>query len=157
LSGFNPDCRSHIRSRLHVVSQSRAAQFAAAPDAANRARRFVRETLTEWGKSGDFGLESVLDDALLLTSELVTNAVRYEASPTVTVAIRCSSGELRVEVHDSSRAMPVPSDAAADAENGRGLIIIAALADEWGFYPTRHGKAVFFTLAFRGRLGVIPV
>jgi hypothetical protein len=45
--------------------------------------------------------------------------------------------------------MPAPADAAADAETGRGLIIVGALADEWGFYATPGGKAVYFTLAFQ--------
>ena len=90
----------------------------------------------------------------LLTSELVTNAVRNnavrnEANPTVMLDVTCSSGRLRVDVHDTSRAMPAPADVPADAETGRGLIIVAALADEWGFYPTPDGKAVYFTLAFQ--------
>jgi len=91
----------------------------------------------------------------LLTSELVTNAVRNpnavrnEADPTVMLDVTCSSSRLRVDVHDTSRAMPAPADAPADAETGRGLIIVGALADEWGFYATPGGKAVYFTLAFQ--------
>ncbi len=87
--------------------------------------------------------------AALLTSELVTNAVRNEAKPTVMLDVACSSGRLRVDVHDTSRAMPAPAEAPADAETGRGLIIVGALADEWGFYATPGGKAVYFTLAFQ--------
>ena len=87
--------------------------------------------------------------AALLTSELVTNAVRHEGNPAVMIDITCSSGRLRVDVHDTSRAMPAPADAPAAAETGRGLIIVAALADEWGFYATPDGKAVYFTLAFQ--------
>ena len=64
-------------------------------------------------------------------------------------AVTCSSGRLRVDVHDTSRALPAPADAPADAETGRGLIIVGALADEWGFYATPDGKAVYFTLAFQ--------
>jgi anti-sigma regulatory factor (Ser/Thr protein kinase) len=87
--------------------------------------------------------------AALLTSELVTNAVRNEANPAVMLDVTCSSGRLRVDVHDTTRAMPAPADAPADAETGRGLIIVGALADEWGFYATPGGKAVYFTLAFQ--------
>ena len=87
--------------------------------------------------------------AALLTSELVTNAVRNEANPTVMLDVTCSTARLRVDVHDTSRAMPAPADAPADAETGRGLIIVGALADEWGFYATPGGKAVYFTLAFQ--------
>jgi anti-sigma regulatory factor (Ser/Thr protein kinase) len=113
--------------------------------AVSEARAKVRRTVAAWQVPVD------PDVVALLTSELVTNAIRHEVSSTVTVAVRCSSGQLRVEVHDSSRDMPAPADANADAESGRGLIIVAALADEWGFYPTQHGKAVYFTLAFQGR------
>jgi anti-sigma regulatory factor (Ser/Thr protein kinase) len=113
--------------------------------AVSEARSEVRRTVDSWHVPVD------RDVVVLLTSELVTNAIRHEARPTVTVAVKCSSGQLRVEVHDSSRDMPAPADAATDAENGRGLIIVSALADEWGFYPTRRGKAVYFTLVFQGR------
>ncbi len=85
----------------------------------------------------------------LLTSELVTNAVRNEANPTVMLDVTCSAGRLRVDVHDASPAMPEPGGASADAETGRGLIIVGALADEWGFYATPGGKAVYFALAFQ--------
>jgi anti-sigma regulatory factor (Ser/Thr protein kinase) len=111
--------------------------------AVSEARAEVRATVSAWHVPVD------PDVVALLTSELVTNAVRHQASPAVTVALTCSSGQLRVEVHDSSRAMPAPANAPADAETGRGLIIVAALADEWGFYPTPGGKAVYFTLSFK--------
>ena len=42
--------------------------------------------------------------------------------------------------------------APADAETGRGLILVASLATQWGFYPTPAGKAVYFTLAFQAYL-----
>ena len=86
--------------------------------------------------------------AALLTSELVTNAVRNEADPTVMLDVTCSSGRLRVDVHDTSRSLPVLVDAPADAETGRGLMLVATLSSQWGFYPTPAGKAVYFTLAF---------
>ena len=107
------------------------------------ARTQVRGTVREWQVPVDPYV------VVLLTSELVTNAVRCEASPAILLDVTCSSGRLRVDVHDSSRAGPAPADVPADAETGRGLIIVAALADEWGFYPTPGGKAVYFTLAFQ--------
>jgi anti-sigma regulatory factor (Ser/Thr protein kinase) len=87
----------------------------------------------------------------LLTSELVTNAVRHEANPSVMLDVTCSPspGRLRVDVYDTSRTMPAPAEASDDAETGRGLIIVGALADEWGFYATPGGKAVYFALAFQ--------
>lgn len=112
------------------------------PAAVSEARAEVRAALSAWHVPVD---EYV---AALLTSELVTNAVQHEADPAVTLAITCSPGRLRVDVYDTSTAAPVPADASADAETGRGLILVAALADEWGFYGTPNGKAVYFSLAF---------
>ena len=109
--------------------------------AAAEARAQVREIVRAWQVPVDAYV------AALLTSELVTNAVRNEADPTVMLDVTCSAARLRVDVHDTSRAMPAPGDASADAETGRGLIIVGALADEWGFYATPGGKAVYFTLA----------
>ena len=115
--------------------------------AAAEARAQVREIVRAWQVPVDAYV------AALLTSELVTNAVRNavrnEANPTVMLDVTCSSGRLRVDVHDTSRGMPAPADAPADAESGRGLIIVGGLADEWGFYATPGGKAVYFTLAFQ--------
>jgi len=153
-------------SRLHVVSLSRVAQFEAAPDAANRARRFVRETLTEWGKSGEFGLELVLDDALLLTSELVTNAVVH-AGTSASVQCELRPGAdgvpagIRVEVTDRHPSKPLPPPAEGEtraepeelgaSEHGYGLYLTSYLADAWGVQYARSAKQVWFELLLPGR------
>ncbi len=113
------------------------------PAAAAEARSQVRAAICAWDVPVDPSV------AVLLTSELVTNAIRHEAGETVTLAITCSCGQLRVDVHDTSCSMPVLVDAPADAETGRGLILVATLSAEWGFYRTPAGKAVYFTLAFQ--------
>jgi len=64
------------------------------------------------------------------------------------LVISCTWGQLRVDVHDTSPSMPVPIDARADAEAGRGLMLVATLATDWGWYRTCAGKAVYFMLAF---------
>ena len=64
------------------------------------------------------------------------------------LAIACSRGRLRVDVHDTSRSLPAVAEVPADAETGRGLLLVETLSDEWGFYRTPAGKAVYFTLAF---------
>jgi anti-sigma regulatory factor (Ser/Thr protein kinase) len=101
------------------------------------------------------------DVAILLTSELVTNAVTHAtADPNERAAGRGTTGEsvllviaaddagLRVDVHDGSRDLPIVSGyvAEADAETGRGLLLVTSLSAEWGFYRTAGGKAVYFTL-----------
>src|SRR5208282_2482701 len=74
--------------------------------------------------------------------------IRHEVSGTVTLAITCSCDQLRVDVFDTCCFMPVVVDAPADAETGRGLMLVATLSADWGFYRTPAGKAVYFTLAF---------
>ena len=126
-------------------------RLATGPAAAAEARRRVRDAIRSWQVPVD------LDAALLLTSELVTNAVRHEAghgAQAVVLAIACSRGRLRVDVHDTSRSLPAVAEVPADAETGRGLLLVETLSDEWGFYRTPAGKAVYFTLAFEtGKTG----
>jgi anti-sigma regulatory factor (Ser/Thr protein kinase) len=91
--------------------------------------------------------DDATDTAILLTSEMVTNALTHGESP-VTVAVSWSVEQLRVEVHDRSRYLPAPWPAriAVDDEAGRGLLLVDTLATDWGFYRTPGGKAVYFTL-----------
>ena len=118
-------------------------RLTAGPAAAAEARSQVRAAICAWDLPVD------PDVAVLLASELVTNAIRHEAGKTITLDITCSRGQLRVDVHDTSRSLPVLVDAPADAEAGRGLMLVATLSDEWGFYRTPAGKAVYFALAFQ--------
>jgi anti-sigma regulatory factor (Ser/Thr protein kinase) len=111
------------------------------PGAAAQARREVRAAICAWDITVD------PDVAVLLTSELVTNAIRHEVTGIVVLAITCSCGQLRVDVHDTSRSWPMLVDAPTDAEVGRGLMLVNTLSTEWGFYRTPAGKAVYFTLA----------
>ncbi len=62
--------------------------------------------------------------------------------------IAADDAGLRVEVHDGSGDLPVLADcpAEADAETGRGLLLVTSLSTEWGFQRTPGGKAVYFTL-----------
>ena len=112
------------------------------PAAAAEARGQVRAAIRAW----DIPVDP--DVAVLLASELVTNAIGHEPGDTIVLAITCSFGQLRVDVHDTSRTLPVLVDASADAEAGRGLMLVATLSATWGMYRTPAGKAVYFTLAF---------
>ena len=129
--GSRVRCRGRCRVRL-----------ATGPAAAAEARRRVRDAIASWRVPVDE------DAALLLTSELVTNAVRHEAGQAVMLVISCAGGQLRIDVHDTSRSLPAVADVPADAETGRGLLLVETLSDEWGFYRTPAGKAVYFTLVF---------
>ena len=112
------------------------------PAAPAEARGQVRAAILAWKAPVD------ADVAVLLTSELVTNAIKHTPSETVTLGIRCARDRLRVDVHDTSPSPPVLTTAPADAEAGRGLVLIADLSAEWGSYRTPMGKVVYFTLAF---------
>jgi anti-sigma regulatory factor (Ser/Thr protein kinase) len=111
--------------------------------AAAEARGQVRAAICAWDAPVDE------DVAVLLTSELVTNAVKHTAGGAVTLGIQCTHGQLRVDVHDTSPSLPVLADVPADAEAGRGLALVADLSADWGFYRTPAGKAVYFTLALQ--------
>ena len=137
----------HVRPERDVRRGCRV-RLAMGPAAPAEARRRVRDAIRSWQVPVD------LDAALLLTSELVTNAIRHEAGQAgqgaqpVMLAIASSRGRLRVDVHDTSRSLPAVAEVPADAETGRGLLLVETLSDEWGFYRTPVGKAVYFTLAF---------
>src|SRR5271166_2820618 len=118
-------------------------RLTAGPAAAAGARSQVRAVICAWDVPVD------PDVAVLLASELVTNAIRHEPGETIMLAISCSDGQLRVDVHDTSCSFPVLVDVPADAETGRGLMLVATLSAEWGVYRTPAGKAVYFTLAFQ--------
>ncbi len=130
-----------------TVQRSHCISLTAGPAAAAEARSQVRAAICVWDVPVDPSV------AILLTSELVTNAISHEAGETVMLVIGCSCGELRVDVHDTSWAMPMPVDAPADAEAGRGLMLVESLSTEWGWYQTRAGKAVYFTLEFQAGPG----
>lgn len=114
------------------------------PQAAGRARAFVRMVAAVWRAA------RVTEAAELCVSELATNAHRHAAqaepdAPLELVVLR--RGErLRCEVHDGDPRPPRPRDTDALDEAGRGLLLLAATADEHGAHTTPHGKAVWFEL-----------
>jgi phosphoserine phosphatase RsbU/P len=114
------------------------------------ARRAVQEALTA------AGLEVMLDDALLLVSELVTNAVVHSGTD-IELHVDIGPGQARIEVVDRGPGMPVRHEPAVTRENGRGIFLLDALAQEWG---TRHfagGKSVWFVLGVTDRIVPRPV
>ena len=73
----------------------------------------------------------LLDDALLLISELVTNAVLH-GGPPIMLSVECDGDALHVRVRDGSTALPEPRGAEPDAEGGRGMTLVELLTDTWG-------------------------
>jgi hypothetical protein len=114
----------------------------ATPAAAAAARCRVRAVLAAWRVPVDPDL------AILLTSDLVTDALWRQAGGTIKLAASCADGRLRVEVHGAAPALPWP----VDSRNapGPGVVLVAARSDDWGRYRTPDGEAAYFTLAFEG-------
>ena len=129
--------------------QKRCVPLTAGPMAPGIARGQVRATIAAWDIPVDMSV------AILLTSELVTNAVMHEAGETINLVITCGYGQLGVDVHDTSCELPVPVDGPPDAETGRGLVLVASLSSSWGYYRTPIGKAVYFTLALASNSGEV--
>jgi anti-sigma regulatory factor (Ser/Thr protein kinase) len=112
------------------------------------ARSFLRNAL-------DGRQATSTDDAILMMSELVSNAVRH-AHTLLHVMVSITQETLRVEVGDDEPALPVAPNPKDDATSGRGLRIVGELADHWGIAPNAPGKTVWFELHL-GREGMSPV
>ncbi|WP_309225697.1 ATP-binding protein [Quadrisphaera sp. INWT6] len=90
---------------------------------------------------------SVLDEAQLLVSELVTNAVRH-GSPPITTEVGCrGQAGLHVRVTDGATSEPLVRTPAVDDVGGRGMLLVDLLSSAWGVEPGSTGKAVWFELA----------
>lgn len=109
--------------------------------APSRARRDVTLCLHTWG------LDHLIDDARLIISELVTNAIRHTRTRRVGVSVTRHPDRVRIVVTDTSRATPVPADPGPDAEAGRGLQLIDQVATRWGSDRLSTGKRVWVELA----------
>nr|WP_246212330.1 ATP-binding protein [Streptomyces abyssomicinicus] len=132
--------RPRLRQRL------RRADLGAVPRARRALRELVRCDAPGWPQDGD-----VLETAELLTTELVTNALVHTGRGAV-LKVKVDRRRLRVEVRDfvRPRRLPVGQEADEDATCGRGLLLVATLADTWGVRGHALGKSVWFELAHGG-------
>ncbi|MGW3054300.1 SpoIIE family protein phosphatase [Streptomyces goshikiensis] len=132
--------------RRFVITARAAASFDPLGRSVAAARAFVRDTLQGWG------FADIVDDAVVLTSELVTNAVVHAGTRAEVLCLRAEDG-VRVEVADRypERELPLrhPGErpyADPDRESGRGLMLCAALATRWGVEYTATHKHVWFRI-----------
>jgi len=112
----------------------------AEPASAAVARRFVRDLLDAWG-AAEFE-----DAAVLLTSELVTNALLHARSAPE-LNVRLADGRLRIGVSDRTTVVPVRKRYGKEAATGRGLLLVESMASAWGTEPSVDGKEVWFELS----------
>jgi anti-sigma regulatory factor (Ser/Thr protein kinase) len=106
------------------------------------ARRFVADSLATIASE-------LSETASLLVSELATNAIVHAGSAfAVTVVHPTPSGRIHIEVTDRDGTRPSPTRPPPNVPHGRGLLLVATLADEWGVREPRRraGKAVWFEL-----------
>ncbi|MCZ4508187.1 MEKHLA domain-containing protein [Streptomyces sp. ActVer] len=147
LAALLPDADGHNDDVTLLLTQLPDAPLAAVttdlpavPDSVPEGRAFLTKALTSWDCT------ATADDARLLLSEILTNAVQHAQGPLGLHLCRTAT-ELTVEVSDHSPHLPQPRLAAEDDESGRGLILVRALAGTWGVRPTDEGKTTWFTLA----------
>ncbi|MGX2997129.1 SpoIIE family protein phosphatase [Streptomyces sp. JNUCC 64] len=124
-------------ARTRLLGQERIAEWRVPSDTAAVApvRAACAERLREWG------LEEIVFTTELILSELITNAVRYAAQP---ITVRLIHGaSLICEVFDGSSTSPHLRRASLTDEGGRGLFLVAQLADRWGTRYTPEGKVIW--------------
>ncbi|MFJ1602283.1 SpoIIE family protein phosphatase [Streptomyces sp. NPDC088253] len=108
------------------------------PEAVRHARRFTRRTLRSWGVPDDS-----MDGALLVVSELVTNALVHTDGQ-VRLDITLINHRLRISVADTSPRTPVkPTSIGWEATGGRGVLLVEAMSATWGTVPVSGGKQVW--------------
>lgn len=128
-----------------MVSNSMTGEFLISLDpdreAAGRARVATALFLGEWG------MKELLDDATLVVSELVTNAAKLGHRFDLRL-VATGQRTLRIEVGDRSAGRPVIKTEVGDgrAEGGRGLLVVDALADSWGFDVQDGGRKIVWAV-----------
>jgi anti-sigma regulatory factor (Ser/Thr protein kinase) len=119
------------------------AQVPGRPDSASAARAFLTRLLDGWGVA-----EGTIDDAALLTSELMANAVR-NGSGVVNLRVQLDDGVLHVDVQDDAAELPSTRLGSVSSPAGlpsTGLWIIRSVARDWGSEHADDGKTVWFEL-----------
>ncbi|MFB4196759.1 ATP-binding protein [Streptomyces carpaticus] len=123
------------------------------PASVPKIRALARSVLADWGLDQDSG-----DRAEVLVSELVTNAIGARAPGDELVGVRLlrpvADGPLRLEVSDPGAGVPRMRVPGGDEQCGRGLLLVEALADSWGWTPCASGtgKTVWAELWVTGEV-----
>jgi anti-sigma regulatory factor (Ser/Thr protein kinase) len=134
------------RTEALPADQVLATTLPAGPEAVPTARQVTRHRLKFWGVD-----EETARTTELIVSELVGNAVRHGTPPVRLRLIR--DRMLTCEVGDAAAGAPHVGQAGSVDETGRGMFIVASLADQWGTRHETRGKIVWTRQSLRGRHG----
>jgi anti-sigma regulatory factor (Ser/Thr protein kinase) len=126
------------------ASQRSSLELPPDPTSAGRARAFVTDMLALWD------CDDVDEIAGLLTSEVVTNAIRHAGGELV-VEVSLQADTLRVSTTDLDPLWPQPIRASPHDSHGRGLLMVDSLARRWGVESRTAGKVVWFEVSVRQR------
>ncbi|MDI6099325.1 ATP-binding protein [Actinoplanes sp. NEAU-A12] len=138
------DARIAVAERMSRADR-RQARLPARPDSVPAARHLVTQACGVWD------LPHLLEDTLLIVSELAANAVQHAGTDFIVTTI-CGVSGLHVAVRDGAGRFPYPGKPASTsspgplAERGRGLLLVHAAAVAWGAMPTLGGKVVWATV-----------
>ncbi|MFE9098949.1 ATP-binding protein [Streptomyces sp. NPDC007264] len=120
-------------------------RYPAKLEAAPQARRDIALALETWG------LPQLVDVAKQVVTELVANAVEHTDAHTVSASItRTGEESARIVVTDTSRVRPTLGTPSPEAEHGRGLLLVDALAHDWGSELVHGGKRLWAELRADG-------
>lgn len=114
------------------------ARLAPVPGSVGDARRLIRSAMRSWGQI------DVADDAVLIASELVTNAVTHaQTDSEITVRLLSPDGQVRIEVADGCEQAPAATEPDPDGASGRGMAMVASLSAAWGVELRAGSKTVW--------------
>ncbi|GAA2273628.1 ATP-binding protein [Streptomyces ruber] len=117
------------------------------PESAAAARRLAQVVLLrQWGLT-----PRMTEDAVLLVSELVGNAVRHTGARVFGLRMRHRRGWIRVEIRDPSRGLPCLMPVQETDVSGRGLFLVDKLSDRWGVDLLPRGKTTWFEMRVADR------
>lgn len=125
---------------VHLGLPAYTETFFREPESVARARRLTAAALEAWE------LDDLADSAVLICSELVTNAVEHAKGASLRLTVTRRPTGVRIAVVDLSRIRPVTRRKDVDGESGRGLVIVDAVASRWATDPLRWGKRVWAEL-----------
>lgn len=109
------------------------------PIAAEQARRLTKLVLADWG------ILEILDEALIIAAELVTNAAKL--GDVFHFSLSQRNGTALIEVTDSSEALPDRQPNSLDRVDGRGLLLVAACSNDWGWRLEEQGGKTVWAIA----------